>query len=261
MWYVIQTESGNEHILKNEIVAVLGEKYRNHVMVPLYEDVWRKGGTGHITIKKMFPGYLFIETDAPISADEMLKNIDGFKTILGVEDKKEGKTFVPINKEDEEFIKNLFEEGMMHVSYIKLNHRRQIGRIVGPLSNYRNKIVKLDIPHRRAIVDSEIFGKRRRIKFGLWTDEDKPLAWLEEKKKEQDNINFVEKENKPDIIIDNPYGIHEGDIVVDSSGIYVDQRFKVKRVDNKKNLIFTETEILGTVVEVELLMDQVLKES
>ena len=165
MRYVIQTESGNEHILKSEIIALLGEKYRNHIIVPLYEDVWRKGGTGHITIKKMFPGYLFIETDTPISVDGTLKNIDGFKTILGVEDKKEGKILVPIVKEDEEFIENLFKDGVMHVSYIRLNHRKQIDRLVGPLSGYKNKIVKLDIPHRRAIVDADIFGKRRKIKL------------------------------------------------------------------------------------------------
>lgn len=256
MWYVIQTLSGNEHILKNELVAVLGENYSKRIMIPLYEDVWRKGGTGHITIKKMFPGYLFIETDTPVFADDTMKQVSGFTNLLGVEDAHEGKIFVPVGKEDEEFICNLFEDGMMHVSYIKLNHRRQIGRIVGPLAIYKNKIVKLDLPHRRAIVDADIFGKRRKIKFGLWTDDDKPLAWIEEKKREtQDNIDTVAT------AIDNSFGIHEGDVVIDNSGIYADQAFVVKKVDNKRGIVFTEAEILGAVVSIELLANQVSKMS
>lgn len=33
-----------------------------------------------------------------------------------------------------------------------------------------SKIVRLDISHRMAIVETELMGRKRKIKFGLWTD-------------------------------------------------------------------------------------------
>ena len=65
MWYVIQTISGKEHEVCTWIHTYVDASLYNRCFVPLYEDVWRKNGIGHISIKHMFSGYLFLETDIP----------------------------------------------------------------------------------------------------------------------------------------------------------------------------------------------------
>ena len=247
MWYVIQARSGEEEEIKNYIEHTV-EPEVCRIILPLYEDVWRKGGIGHISIKKLFPGYLFVDTEDPDEVYRRIKSVPHFTRLLATEEKDKNKTFLAIDKEDEEFIKELTDEGLMHVSYIRRTKSGRIEKIKGPLSRFANKIVKLDVPHRRAIVEADIFGKHRRIKYALWTDDDPPLAWFEGKTDSKD-VSLPAKTY--DI------GIHEGDKVIDETGTYADMVFTVKRVDPARRLIQAEGQFFGTTVRFELKADNV----
>lgn len=48
MWYVIQTHSGSEHDVYMWINTYVDQSLFERCFVPLYEDVWRKDGIGHI---------------------------------------------------------------------------------------------------------------------------------------------------------------------------------------------------------------------
>ena len=65
MWYVIRTTTGREHEVCLWINTFIYRKHYRRCFVLLYEDVWKKQGIGHISAKKLFPGYLFIESDEP----------------------------------------------------------------------------------------------------------------------------------------------------------------------------------------------------
>ena len=120
--------------------------------VPLYEDVWRKEGIGHIGIERMFNGYIFVETDTPEKVHEELKNLYELSILLSMDDKK-GKEFVPQHKEEEVFFNTILSDGIMKVSYVGFNRNRKINGVIGPLQSYRDNIVRVDASHRRAIVD------------------------------------------------------------------------------------------------------------
>ncbi|MBO5552339.1 MAG: hypothetical protein J5966_10320, partial [Lachnospiraceae bacterium] len=220
------------------------------VILPLREDVWRKDGIGHISIKKLFPGYLFIETEEPDRIYERLKSIPHFTRLLSMQEKETEKSFLTVGKEDEEFIKTLTEDGLMHVSYVRRNKSGRIEEIAGPLKRYANKITKLDIPHRRAIVEADIFGKHRRIKYSLWTDKDPHLSRFDGKLTGED-MKLPAKSF--DI------GIREGDVIADDTGIYTDMEFTVIRVDAVRRLVYAEAEMFGTRVHFELKADDVRK--
>ena len=249
MWYVIQVRSGEEQEIK-EYIEHTFETDLCSVILPLVEDVWRKDGIGHISIKRLFPGYLFIETEQPEEVYRSLRKVPHFTRLLHMDEEGADKTFTAISREDEAFIESLTEDGLMRVSYVRKTRNGRIEEIRGPLSRYANKIVKLDIPHRRAIVESEIFGKHRRIKYPLWTDADPVLPRINDATT-RENVSFAS--NTYDI------GIKPGDKVHDESGIYGDTVFTVIKVDAVRRLVQAEAEMFGTRVHFEMNADNVGK--
>ena len=259
MWYVIQVKSGDEHELKALLETIKKPGAFGESFVPLFEEVRRSGGKNNISFRRLFPGYIFVEADDPRNVFETLREVPEFTKLLGSVEDDGTKLFIPIGKEDEEFLDTLFEDGCMHVSYIHMAKNGRIDRIAGPLASYRNHITKLEIRHRMAVVEAEMFGKKRRVKFGLWTDEDPVLPYIEKLKNgnkpsaNPENGDVVSKTSDIDI------GIYPGDKVVDETGIYGEQIFNVIKVDPAHRIITTTFEMFGTPVKLELRADDVRK--
>ena len=140
----------------------------------------------------------------------------------------------------------------MRLSYIRMRNRR-VDHIRGPLAKYGNHIAKLDIPHRRAIVEADIFGKHHKIRFGLWLEEDPEITEIKHLLADKDGESCEEEHLLEDIDI----GVKCGDIVKDDTGIYEDMVFKVIRVDVQRRLLYTESEMFGTKVRFEMRADDV----
>ncbi len=254
MWYVVQTKTGDEPELL-QLIEKMGEhRSGDRCFVPLYEEVHRSGGKCRIFFRRFFPGYIFIDTDDPEGLFGILKQIPEFTRLLGSREEDGTTTFVPVGSEDEAFLNSLLDEGTVHVSYIQMAKTGRIDRIVGPLSGYRNHITKLDIPHRRAIVETEMFGKRRKIRFGLWTNADPKLPWLE---KQLNDDNGLNEDSALDAGMPIDIGIHSGDRIIDETGIYGDQVFTVTGVDPKHRTVCATFEFLNSEARIEFSADSV----
>ena len=155
MWYVIQTVTGEESRVKALLEAFVEEGICKDCFAPLYEEVRRSHGRYRIFFKRLFPGYLFVETEDPEAVYAALRKVPEFTRLLGAKVKEEEKVFIPIKKEEQDFLDSILEDGVVHVSFIRMADKR-IDKVIGPLAGYRNHIVKLDIPHRRAIVEIDI---------------------------------------------------------------------------------------------------------
>ena len=251
MWYVIQTKSGDEEQEKLLMEKLVEPSSYSRLFVPLYEDVRRSNGKYMLSFRRMFPGYFFVETDEPNEVYRKLRSVPGFTRLLGSEERDGEKNFIPVEPEEEGFLTSLLDEGIMHVSYIRMKNKR-IDRVIGPLAGYRNHISKLDIPHRRAIVTTKMFGRERKIKFGLWLEGDPSVAWLEERMNEGQKP-ALDEGAKIDI------GLKPGDLVKDETGLYGDIIFEVESVDHGRRTIRTSFEMLGVSAHLELNADSVTK--
>lgn len=270
MWYVIQVKSGEEQEMKALLDKLRKDGAYGECFVPLFEDVKRSGGECRIGFRKLFPGYVFVESDDPDSIFETLRGVHDFTKLLGAVENDGTKVFVPIGKEDESFMRTLFEDGLMHVSYVHMARNGRIDKIVGPLAHYRNHITKLEMRHRMAIVEAEMFGKRRKVKFGLWTDEDQELPGLERIKKAADDAGGMPGEKTGgtvdgisfdvlDGVVEFDIGIHPGDKVKDDTGLYGEQIFVVEAVDPGRRTLISTFEMFGTNARIELRADDVRK--
>lgn len=270
MWYVIQTMGGKEHEVSMWINTFVDKGLFQRCFVPLYEDVWRKQGIGNISVKKMFGGYLFLETDQPAKMHEAMKEILTMTKLLYLPEKEEGRVFLPILKEEELFFDTVLSNGLMKVSYIHTSGRGKLDQVIGPLQSYVDQIVRVDLPHRRAIVEIPILGEPRRVKFGLWLDKDPKLEWIEAEKKKRAQSAEQPQEQVPE----NPWdwkawkeikkgsgareigegmlGVHVGDMVINTTGIYGDTPLEVLEVKAGRNAVVVSVSIFGSMTRVEM---------
>ncbi len=184
---------------------------------------------------------------------DILRGIKNFTRLLGTSETDGSKVFIPVGREDEEFMKTMFEDGLMHISYVHMGRNGRIDRVAGPLANYKNHITKLETRHRMALVEAEMFGKKRKVKFGFFTDDDPKLPALEK-------LKYGDKDNDVlDGVVEFDIGIHPGDKVRDDTGIYGDQVFTVQKVDLRRRTIISTFEMFGTAARIELRADEVTK--
>lgn len=261
MWYVIQTVNGQEEQVCAWINQRMDQTLFERCFVPLYEDVWRKEGVGHISVRKTFAGYVFIKTDRPDEVYEELRKIPKLAIMLSDQldqSNQKEKTFIPVSEEEEQFLRSIYTDGIMRVSYIEKNSEGRITSIIGPLEKYQDYIVKLDLSHRRAVVEIPFFEQDRRMKFGLWCEKDAKIPWIEEEKRLRKN-HIEEVCRVEENSVTSTTGLQPGDSVINIQGICGDQALKVIGVDERKKTVDVEMELFGEVLSVQMRVDDVEK--
>lgn len=235
-WYVIQTRVKEEEKLVSLIEKLIPPEkglYRR-CFVPKNENVWRLRGMNLTEIEVLFSGYVFVITDTPEKLFVELKSIPRLSKILGEISDDEGREFIPLSAQEQEFMENILDPSdyVVHRSIIHKNEKGRIDMAKGALEHYVDKIVKVDNTHRRILIDLEMFGRLRRIKFCFMNEEDCRLEGVE--------IPEWKKE---------PFPYEPGDMVEITSEAYRDQIFEIKKVDEKKRTITVEVDMFGMPVE------------
>lgn len=252
MWYVVHTKTGSEQDVVNALDIFVGNGAYKRCIIPMFEDVRRTKRVSRISNRKILPGYVLVETEQPRVIASVLKKTRDFATLLSTENEDGEKDFAPIEENDMRFFESIFGSGVMTVSYVLFDKKRRLKKIYGPLAKYGNQIIKLNYRDRRAVVETFVFGKRRRIKFGLWTDEDPMTPHIDEIINSGETSDFLVKE--PNV------GLHPGDKVRDISGIYgKNEVFLVESVNPLQRKIKASIWILGDKRSIELFIDQVEK--
>lgn len=266
MWYVIQTFSGEEEIVKKMLLALEDEKHHLNCFIPMHENVWIKANKPHISLEKLFKGYLFVETDAPEQVFYKLKEIYHMSNLLN--DKNEhGYTFLTIMPSEQEFFSNVLDEQfVMRLSYVHKDKKGRIDQAIGPLSEYVDKIVKVDWHHRRVLVDIELFGRLKRVKFGITLNKSKLHQNIISKEKstgkEPDikadkwdwKARIKTKQHKDDK--EKKYSstgnIKPGDMVRNTTGIYGDAVYRVHSCNEKRHTVMVEVPMFGSLIYIEM---------
>lgn len=84
--YVVQTTSGKEKQLCNQIAKRIDDDVVSECFVPCSEIAKRYGGTWHRTERPLFPGYVFVDTADLEGFKRELRSIEGLTKVLGYEE-------------------------------------------------------------------------------------------------------------------------------------------------------------------------------
>lgn len=169
MWYVIQTVTGKEDELMLFIRTILCREHFEDCFVIRTEWLKRLRGEWQLQVRPLFPGYVFIETEAPERIYMELKKVPKFSKLLG-----SGRDeFVPVRKEEEKFLRMITgDTGNLDKTVVKLTvvETEENGGIVsmkGALSCFRNDDIRVNLHKRYAVVKTQMLGRERTLIFGI----------------------------------------------------------------------------------------------
>lgn len=161
MWYVIQVYTGKElEIVQQcrERVMVEGED----VFVPLAERWTKIRGERTLITSRLFPGYVFIETDRIGDFYKRLNRIYAMTKVL-----RTGEEMTPIQPEEEEYLRRLGgEEHVVKYSEGYIEGEKLVV-ISGPLKNFAGNVKKV-LRHKRLVVmEVPLLGRTVEVTVGM----------------------------------------------------------------------------------------------
>ena len=161
MWYVIQVYTGRELEIARqcrERVVAEGED----VFVPLAERWTKVHGERTLITSRLFPGYVFIETDQIEDFSNRLNRIYTMTKVL-----RTGEEMTPIQPEEEEYLRRL--GGNDHVVKYSEGYLEGEQLVVtsGPLKDFKGKVKKV-LRHKRLVVmEVPLLGHEVEVTLGM----------------------------------------------------------------------------------------------
>ena len=167
MWYVLQTITGREEELVHYIEEIVPKELYTDCFVAYYERVWRKQQESVVHVERLFPGYVFVQTQAPETLFYQLKKVLKLSKLLSDGEEE----FLPVREDEQEFLESLITVEEKDGKEVYLVKRSEIqvdeeGNIVWagtPLSRYIGNVVRKRIRKRYVVIEKELFGKKRTV--------------------------------------------------------------------------------------------------
>ena len=170
-WYVLFSKTGYEQKLSDEIERAW------HIdgikpFIPMFDARFRRQGTVTTKRCKLFPGYVFIESEK--SGTEFWLAAKGFiyksnyaLKLLNYGDYDNGIS-TAINKNEQQTLMKLFDKGDYCVSMSTgLSEGGKIKVTHGPLQNHESIIKKIKWRSMEAVIEIELFGALREVTVGF----------------------------------------------------------------------------------------------
>ena len=161
MWYVIQVYTGRELEIAQQCRDRVAEEGED-VFVPLAERWTKIRGERTLITSRLFPGYVFIETERIEDFYKRLNRIYGMTKVL-----RTGDEMTPIQKEEEEYLRRL--GGEEHVAKYSEGSIEGDKLVVtsGPLKDFEGNVKKI-LRHKRLVVmEVSLLGQTVEVTLGL----------------------------------------------------------------------------------------------
>jgi transcriptional antiterminator NusG len=163
MWYVIWTFSGKEERLRSAIEKNVPSDAYNRCAIPKRKIKKRIRGKWESVEQRLFPSYVFVETEDIGRFNDELKKIHGFSVILHNEDDY----YCPLSRDEKHFLLSLIGLGETVEESIGIKKGSEIVVISGPLVGMEGQIRKIDRHKRIAILEMELFSRKTEVKVSL----------------------------------------------------------------------------------------------
>lgn len=165
-WYVMHTKEGMEgqatELIRRSVPSDLWSSCR----ILKKEKLFRGEGKLLLSCEKMFPGYLFVETEQPEELLNYLKKSREYPQLV----KDEEENLFPINDQDLVFLKSVCGEKLdrsMSLSEVETDEEGNLIRISGVLEKYSGQIVKKRLRKRYVLAQVDLFQRKETVLFGI----------------------------------------------------------------------------------------------
>ncbi len=176
MWCVLYGKDGDEEKTEAFVKNVLPKQSYSRCFHPIQHKMMRHGGAWRDVCFRLFPGYVFIETDDPETVYQTLKRTPR-KLLFCDED------FVSVlSAEDARLLDNIMDEdGQIRLSVVraagkKEDGSRQLEYLSGPLGRVSSRISRVSLHKRIARVETGLAGERKWINLDFCFEDDTVVA-------------------------------------------------------------------------------------
>ena len=176
MWYVIQTTTGKEQELVGVIKKLLPAELYESCFFFKRQLLKRLGGKWLEITETLFPAYVFLETERPEAVFFALKKVPEFAKLLG-DRSLQGNDgmFIPLYPDEESFLNKLCEEEtdreqdfrLVRLTDVQISEDGEKRKFSGPLSQLQERIERLNLRKRYAVVSFSVCGERQTAILGI----------------------------------------------------------------------------------------------
>lgn len=162
MWYVIWTGAGDEEKVRSQLASMCSEQVSERFFVPRRSEFKKNKKNWTREDRILFPGYLFVETEAIEDVFFQLRKVARPTKIL-----RYGKEFVPVTDEEQEFIKQLIGNDEVADVSFGVMQDQSVKITSGPLKGLEGLIKRIDRHKRRAYLEVKLFDRTINVRMAL----------------------------------------------------------------------------------------------
>lgn len=165
-WYVVQTYSGLEQSVKEDleqrVTSYNLQDYIFQIVIP-EETVYelKSDGSKKEKVKKMFPGYVFVEMIVTDDTWFIVRNTPKVTGFLG----SSGNRTKPVPVPDSEMKALLNKIGLLEKETIDLSIGEKVLITDGPFKDTIGEVLSINFDKRTVIVSIDIFGRDTPTEF------------------------------------------------------------------------------------------------
>ena len=161
MWYVIQVYTGHEEDVAGQC-RIRALKDGEAAFIPQVERMTKIRGEWELMTTRLFPGYVFLETDEPDGLYERLKRVKTMTKLL-----KTGEEITPLYRDEEEHLRKLQDAG--HVVRYSEGYLEGDRLFItsGALVGCEGKVKKILRHKRLAVLEVPLLGREVEVTLGL----------------------------------------------------------------------------------------------
>ena len=172
LWYVLQTISGKEEQAAGLLMRKISPSHWEACSVLKKRRLFRRGVCLYLQESVLFPGYVFVRTERPQELKKWLWRSSEFPQPIELDSSR---NMIPIEAADIEFLQRVCGADLgqaMDISRVFLGEENKIVRIEGILDRYRDKISRINMHKRFALVEVTLFDRIQPICFAFQLEQD-----------------------------------------------------------------------------------------
>ncbi|AIQ12920.1 antiterminator LoaP [Paenibacillus durus] len=168
-WYALFVESGKEDLVQKHLHLKF-DQCALQTLVPRRKITEKKQGIVKHVFKKMFPGYVFIQTEMDSVIYNDIKSTPRIFTLVNIGKYYEGKEthFSSIALEEMDVILKLVGPGgCIDYSTVHVDKDSKVSVISGPLKGFEGIIKKIDKHKNRAKIVINLLNQNLTVDVGI----------------------------------------------------------------------------------------------
>ena len=172
MYYVIQVSPNEERKTVQIIKNAISRELCTECFFPM-RNIRRKIRGELMDIReKLFPRYVFVESDNPKELYEEIKKIPRLTKLLGVYYDEDTETFdfIALSADEVAWLTQIISKedgGIVPLSRVSVDAQGMVQIVSGPLEHLENQVLKFDLHKRIAKVRVKFNGKIAVLHMGI----------------------------------------------------------------------------------------------